>query len=99
MNLRRLKYFVKIVEIGSLTQAAEILHIAQPALSQQMATLENEVDQRLLHRTRRGVTPTEAGLLLYSYAKSILGQCEQARGALVNFPAEGVAKMTLGLAS
>ena len=36
MNLRRLKYFVKIVDIGSLTQAAEVLHIAQPALSQQV---------------------------------------------------------------
>ena len=35
MNFRRLKYFVKIVDIGSLTQAAEVLHIAQPALSQQ----------------------------------------------------------------
>lgn len=40
MNLRRLKYFVKIVDIGSLTQAAEVLHIAQPALSQQVATLK-----------------------------------------------------------
>ncbi len=38
MNLRRLKYFVKIVDIGSLTRAAEVLHIAQPALSQQVAT-------------------------------------------------------------
>ena len=42
MNLRRLKYFVKIVDIGSLTQAADVLHIAQPALSQQIATLEGE---------------------------------------------------------
>ena len=46
MNLRRLKYFIKIVDVGSLTQAADILHIAQPALSQQLATLEGEVDQR-----------------------------------------------------
>ena len=56
MNLRRLKYFVKIVDIGSLTQAAEVLHIAQPALSQQVATLEGEMDQQLLIRTKRGVT-------------------------------------------
>ena len=54
MNLRRLKYFVKIVDIGSLTQAAEVLHIAQPALSQQVATLEGEMDQQLLIRTKRG---------------------------------------------
>uniref|UniRef100_UPI000E2E9D42 LysR family transcriptional regulator n=4 Tax=Enterobacteriaceae TaxID=543 RepID=UPI000E2E9D42 len=56
MNLRRLKYFIKIVDVGSLTQAADILHIAQPALSQQLATLEGEVDQQLLIRTKRGVT-------------------------------------------
>ncbi len=68
MNLRRLKYFVKIVDIGSLTQAAEVLHIAQPALSQQVATLEGEMDQQLLIRTKRGVTPTEAGKILHPCA-------------------------------
>src|SRR5256885_16778361 len=80
MNLRRLKYFVKIVDIGSLTQAADVLHIAQPALSQQLATLEGEVRQQLLLRTKRGVTPTEAGKVLYRHAQLILRQCEQARG-------------------
>lgn len=79
MNLRRLQYFVKIVDIGSLTQAADILHIAQPALSQQLATLEGEVNQQLLVRTKRGVTPTEAGRALYRHAQLILRQCEQAR--------------------
>ena len=79
MNLRRLQYFVKIVDIGSLTQAADILHIAQPALSQQLATLEGEVHQQLLVRTKRGVTPTEAGRVLYRHAQLILRQCEQAR--------------------
>lgn len=79
MNLRRLKYFVKIVDVGSLTQAADILHIAQPALSQQLATLEGEVRQQLLVRTKRGVTPTEAGKVLYRHAQLILRQCEQAR--------------------
>ncbi|BDH45300.1 LysR family transcriptional regulator [Salmonella enterica subsp. enterica serovar Choleraesuis] len=84
MNFRRLKYFVKIVDIGSLTQAAEVLHIAQPALSQQVATLEGELCQQLLIRTKRGVTPTEAGKMLYSHARSILRQCEQAHLAVNN---------------
>ena len=79
MNLRRLKYFVKIVDVGSLTQAAEVLFIAQPALSQQLATLEGEVRQQLLVRTKRGVTPTEAGKVLYRHAQVILRQCEQAQ--------------------
>jgi LysR family transcriptional regulator, nitrogen assimilation regulatory protein len=79
VNLKRLQYFVKIVDIGSLTQAADILHVAQPALSQQLATLEGEVRQQLLVRTKRGVTPTEAGRVLYRHAQLILRQCEQAR--------------------
>ena len=48
MTFRRLQYCVKIVDVGSLTQAADILHVAQPALSQQLATLEAEVRQKLL---------------------------------------------------
>jgi LysR family nitrogen assimilation transcriptional regulator len=83
MNLRRLKYFVKIVDIGSLTQAADVLHIAQPALSQQLATLEGEVRQQLLLRTKRGVTPTEAGKVLYRHAQLILRQCDQAQVDMV----------------
>ncbi len=82
MNLRRLKYFIKIVDVGSLTQAADILHIAQPALSQQLATLEGEVNQQLLIRTKRGVTPTEAGNILYTHAQAILRQCDQAQSAI-----------------
>jgi LysR family nitrogen assimilation transcriptional regulator len=79
MNVRRLQYFVKIVDIGSLTQAADILHVAQPALSQQLATLENEVGHQLLLRMKRGVTPTEAGKVLYRHAQLILRQCAQAQ--------------------
>ncbi|WP_025038706.1 nitrogen assimilation transcriptional regulator NAC [Bradyrhizobium sp. DOA9] len=79
MNLRRLQYFVKIVDVGSLTQAADVLHVAQPALSQQLATLEGEVRQQLLVRTKSGVVPTEAGKVLYRHAQLILRQCEQAR--------------------
>lgn len=98
MNLRRLKYFVKIVDIGSLTQAAEVLHIAQPALSQQVATLENELDQQLLIRTKRGVTPTEAGKILYAHARTILRQCEQAQTAVINAGQTLTGQVSIGLA-
>lgn len=98
MNLRRLKYFVKIVDIGSLTRAAEVLHIAQPALSQQVATLENELDQQLLVRTKRGVTPTEAGKILYAHARTILRQCEQAQMAVVNAGQALSGQVSIGLA-
>lgn len=98
MNLRRLKYFVKIVDVGSLTQAAEVLHIAQPALSQQVATLENELDQQLLIRTKRGVTPTDAGKILYDHARTILRQCEQAQAAVINAGQTLNGQVTVGLA-
>ena len=98
MNLRRLKYFVKIVDIGSLTQAAEVLHIAQPALSQQIATLEGELSQQLLIRTRRGVTPTDAGKILYTHARTILRQCEQAQLAVGNVGQTMSGQVSIGLA-
>lgn len=98
MNLRRLKYFVKIVDIGSLTQAAEVLHIAQPALSQQVATLEGEMDQQLLIRTKRGVTPTEAGKILYTHARTILRQCEQAQLAVNSIGQVLSGQVSIGLA-
>jgi LysR family nitrogen assimilation transcriptional regulator len=98
MNFRRLKYFVKIVDIGSLTQAAEVLHIAQPALSQQVATLEGELDQQLLIRTKRGVTPTEAGKMLYTHARMILRQCEQAQLAVSNIGQTLSGQVSIGLA-
>jgi LysR family nitrogen assimilation transcriptional regulator len=79
MNIRRLRYFLKIIDVGSLTGAAEVLHIAQPALSQQLSTLEAEFRQRLVIRSKQGVTPTTAGLVLYRHAQTILRQLEQAR--------------------
>ncbi|WP_439067499.1 nitrogen assimilation transcriptional regulator NAC [Serratia ureilytica] len=99
MNLRRLKYFVKIVDVGSLTQAAEVLHIAQPALSQQLATLEGELKQQLLIRTKRGVQPTEAGNILYAHAQTILRQCEQAQSAVNSAGQAMSGQVSLGLAS
>jgi LysR family nitrogen assimilation transcriptional regulator len=98
VNLRRLQYFVKIVDVGSLTQAADVLHVAQPALSQQLATLEGEVRQQLLVRTKSGVVPTEAGKVLYRHAQLILRQCEQAR-ADMNAAAKSISgAVAVGLA-
>lgn len=98
MNLRRLKYFIKIVDIGSLTQAADVLHIAQPALSQQLAILEDEVGQKLVNRNPRGLTPTEAGKTLYRHAQLILRQVEYARRD-VSICTEGLAgQVAVGLA-
>ncbi|SFN02489.1 transcriptional regulator, LysR family [Formivibrio citricus] len=79
MDFKQLKYFVAIVDAGSLTKAAQKLYIAQPSLSQQIAGLEAELDTKLLLRSAQGVTPTTAGSALYKQARLVLRQVEQIR--------------------
>jgi LysR family nitrogen assimilation transcriptional regulator len=78
VDTRRLRSFVKIVDTGSITRAADLLNIAQPALSQQLAALESQFRQQLLIRGSQGVTPTEAGRTLYRHAQIILRQFDLA---------------------
>ena len=72
LDLRRLRYFVTVAELGSLTRAAESMHVAQPALSQHMRSLEEELGVKLLARGSRGVTLTEAGRRLLDEAHALL---------------------------
>ena len=74
MELRQLRYFVRIVDLGSVSKAAADLFIAQPALSRQVAALEAELNSALLVRSTRGVTPTESGRAFYVQAQAILRQ-------------------------
>lgn len=79
MDLRHLRYFMAVVDAGSLSKAAHKIYIAQPALSQQIAALENELKAPLLIRSSRGVTPTEAGRILDKHARAVLRQVEEAK--------------------
>ncbi|MDM0108528.1 LysR substrate-binding domain-containing protein [Variovorax sp. J22R24] len=76
MELRQLKYFVRIVEAGSVSRASQSLHVAQPALSSQLGRLEDELGTKLLTRSVRGVVPTEAGAAVYRQAQLILKQVD-----------------------
>jgi LysR family transcriptional regulator, nitrogen assimilation regulatory protein len=82
VDARRLRYFVQIVDSGSITRAASATGIAQPALSQQLAVLENELKVKLLNRSVSGVTTTPAGRILYTRAQTILRQFEDLRQAV-----------------
>ena len=98
MDTRRLYSFIKIIDAGSITRAADILHIAQPALSQQLSALEAQFGQQLLIRSKRGVAPTEAGRARYRHAQLILRQVDLAHAAVEvsgRAPAGGV---SVGLA-
>ncbi|MBN3856297.1 LysR family transcriptional regulator [Paraburkholderia sp. Ac-20340] len=79
MDVRQLRYFVNIVDYGSLGKAAEKLFVAQPSLSQQIAKLEDDLGVPLLVRSPQGVKPTASGQALYRHARLVLHQMEQLR--------------------
>ncbi|MBC3873016.1 LysR substrate-binding domain-containing protein [Undibacterium flavidum] len=82
MELRQLRYFVAIVDHGSLSRAARVLHIVQPALTQQIQQLEEELGANLLHRSAQGMQATDAGKIFYEHALAILKQVADAKSAV-----------------
>jgi len=97
MELRQLRYFVAIVDHGSLSRAALILHVAQPALTQQLRQLEEELGVQLLHRSAQGVLSTDAGKVFYEHAQAILKQVADARSAVAQSAERPSGSVTLGL--
>ncbi len=79
LNLERLRTLDALARHGSVSGAADGLHVTTSAVSQQMAKLEREVGQRLLARSGRGVRLTDAGRLLADHAAKILSQVEVAQ--------------------
>ncbi|HSV53862.1 MAG TPA: LysR substrate-binding domain-containing protein [Burkholderiaceae bacterium] len=96
MELRQLRYFVRVVELGSMGRAALDLDLVQSALSQQISRLEGELATRLLQRTSKGVTPTEAGLAFFREAQLALRHTEQAARAAQQLRLSGT--VSVGLA-
>lgn len=77
MNIKQLRYFVRIAECGSLSKAAEELGIAQPALSQQLRALEDELGVELVTRHSRGIAPNDLGTMLLSHFGTILNEIDR----------------------
>src|SRR3546814_3270606 len=82
MDLRHLRYFVGMVEAGSLVKASERLHVAQPALSVHLSNLEVEFGTQLVIRRNRGIVTTEDGALLYERAVLMLRYHQEALHAI-----------------
>ncbi len=97
MDLKQLEYFVRVAELGSFTRAAQVLGVAQPALSRQVRLLEVELRQNLLARNGRGATPTEAGQVLLEHGRGILHQVERAREELARVRSGLAGRVALGL--
>jgi LysR family nitrogen assimilation transcriptional regulator len=79
MNLRQLQYFVEVSELESVTRAAERLHVAQPALTRHMRTLERDLGVRLFARSGRGITLTNAGVVFRDRVRTVLRELDRAR--------------------
>jgi DNA-binding transcriptional LysR family regulator len=82
MNLQQLITFSTVISEGSMTAAAEKLYLTQPAVSQQIRNLEDEMGVGLLDRGSRHAKPTMHGQLLYDYAKRIISLTQQAQVAI-----------------
>lgn len=97
MDLKQLQYFVSVVETGGFSRAASALNLAQPSLSRQIALLEDELEQRLLVRTGRGVVPTEAGTALLQHARNMLETARRAQSELRDLDSSPSGRITVGL--
>ena len=72
MNIEYLRFFYEVASVKSISKVANNSHISQPALSQQIHKLEDNLGYKLLDRSNKGVQLTEAGKIVEKYAKNIL---------------------------
>ncbi len=96
LDVRRLGYFIAVAETLHFRKAAERLNIAQPALSQQIRRLEEDLGCQLLTRNRRGVALTSAGLALLETGRRALVQLRHAEDAVRRTAASQVALLRIG---
>lgn len=99
MDIRQLKYFVGVVEAGSFTKAAALLHVAQSALSLHVRQLEEGFGTQLLVRDRTGISVTASGTKLLERARTILREIRLTEMELTNTVASPSGEVTIGIPS
>jgi len=97
MELRQLRYFVNVVDMGSLSKAAATLSVTQPSLSQQISNMEYKLGVPLLLRSSSGVRPTDAGAKLYHHARLVLRQMQDLEADVVVDGSGAVGQVAIGL--
>jgi DNA-binding transcriptional LysR family regulator len=96
MNLEQLRSFVEVAGLGNFTRAAEQLHLAQPSLSRQIASLEQDLGAQLFNRARGGSTLTVAGESLLPLARRMLADAESVRRELAELAGLQRGRVRLG---
>lgn len=99
MELRQLRYFLAVVECGSINRAATMLKLTQPSLSHAIKALERSVGAELLLRSGAGIRPTEIGLVLQRYARNILRETEKAKAEVSSMRGAGAGSLAVGALS
>jgi LysR family transcriptional regulator, transcriptional activator of nhaA len=97
LNYQHLLYFWSIVRTGSLTRAAEELALSPSAISTQLRTFEARLGEQLLAKSGRGLVPTEAGRLVFTYANEIFGLGQDLIEALENRPTDRPLRLLIGI--
>jgi DNA-binding transcriptional LysR family regulator len=96
MELRHLRYFVAVAEELHFRRAAERLHVAQPAVSEQVRKLEEELGVRLFDRTQRSVSLTDSGNAMLEEARRVLHQADVAQAAARNARDQATTRLRIG---
>ncbi len=97
MDLKQIQYFIALFEDGSVTRAAKRLNIVQPALSMQIARLEEEFGQKLFDRIPHGMVPTAAGRMMYRLFLPIVRDIAGARRQMMQREEQMAGRITLGM--
>ncbi|PWK34226.1 DNA-binding transcriptional LysR family regulator [Cupriavidus plantarum] len=97
MDLKQIQYFIALFEDGSVTRAAKRLNIVQPALSMQIAKLEEEFGQKLFDRIPHGMVPTAAGRMMYRLFLPITRDVANARQQLMQREEQAAGTISIGM--
>lgn len=96
MDLHKLAIYCKVIELKSFTRAAEAMFLSQPTISEHIRALEQEIGQRLINRLGREIRVSEAGNILYSYARKMLRLQQEALEALGHYSGNLAGRMAIG---
>ena len=96
VDFHRLEIFAKVVELKSFTRAAEAVYLSQPTVSEHIRSLEEMLGERLVDRLGREVLPTQAGEILYKYAKKIMRLRQEAVQVLNQYSGSFTGRLRIG---